>query len=139
MAKTFAPLITGHVPQHWFVRRGSSAWRVQEFCLCSNTVFLCGTKTVQAELVMLAIQALLFSLGSLAETVYKSANVPFDLRYEVSQNPTSCLFSCRQRRRKFDRGEANAAGDQLHTLLRKLYVNQNTQASLHRDRRIIEE
>lgn len=47
---------------------------MQEFCLCSNPVFLCGTKTVQAELVILAIQVLLFSFGSLAETVYKPAN-----------------------------------------------------------------
>jgi hypothetical protein len=43
---------------------------VQEFCRCSDTVFLCGTKTVQAELVMFVIQVLLFSFGSLAETVY---------------------------------------------------------------------
>ena len=134
-AETFAPLIAGYVLRCWFARPWfERAWTVQEFCLCPNTAFVCGTKTVQVELVMLAIQILQFSISSLAETVYAPAKVPLSLLDEISQEPTGRLFSCRQRRRKFDAGEPDATGDQLHALLRKLYVGHSTQASLHRDR-----
>ncbi|KAK4034481.1 heterokaryon incompatibility protein-domain-containing protein [Parachaetomium inaequale] len=120
---------------HWFARAWfTRAWTIQEFCLCTNTLFVCGTKTVQAELVMIAIQILQYSISNLFHSVYTPANVPLPLLGEVSDEPTGRLFSCRQRRRKFDRGEPHATGDQLHALLRKLYVDHDTQAKLHRDR-----
>ncbi len=134
-AEVFAPLITGRVLQRWFSRPWfERAWTVQEFCLCANTVFICGTKIAQAELVMLAIQILRYSIGQLMETFYLPASVPSNLLNEISQEPTSDLFSCRQKYRKFARREPNAIGDRLYDLMHKLYVDHNTQTTLHRDR-----
>ncbi|KAH6842309.1 heterokaryon incompatibility protein-domain-containing protein, partial [Chaetomium sp. MPI-CAGE-AT-0009] len=133
--ETFAPLIKKEILRHWFAREWfRRAWTIQEFCLCANTVFVCGTKTVQAELVMIAIQILTFSISRLYETIYTPAGIPLPLIDELSEEPTGRLFSCRQRRRKFDRGLPDATGDQLHALMRKLYVDHNTEATLHRDR-----
>ncbi|KAK3304851.1 heterokaryon incompatibility protein-domain-containing protein [Chaetomium strumarium] len=134
-AETLAPLIARQTLRHWFARSWfRRAWTVQEFCLCANTVFVCGTKSVQVELVMLAIQILHFSGARLMDTVYARALVPISLLEDVVEEPTSRLFSCRQRRRKLDRGEEGATGDQLHALLRKLYVGRDTQAKFPRDR-----
>jgi hypothetical protein len=134
-AERLAPLVTHQALRHWFARSWfRRAWTVQEFCLCANTAFVCGTKTVEVELVMLAILVLQYSAGQMMDTLYARAGVPLDLLDEVSQEPTARLFSCRQRRRKLDRGEEGATGDQLHALLRKLYVGRNTQAKFHRDR-----
>ncbi|KAK4119009.1 hypothetical protein N657DRAFT_694042 [Parathielavia appendiculata] len=83
------------------------AWQT-EFCFCANTVFICGTKSVQVVLVMLAVQVLQFSVARLMETVYARAGVPFKLLNEVAEEPTARLFSCRQRRRKLDRSEEGA-------------------------------
>jgi hypothetical protein len=134
-AETFAPLVQPEIFRHWFARPWfTRAWTVQEFCLCDNTLFVCGTKTVQAELVMLSIQILQYSISRLYETIYAPAGASLPLIDELTQEPTARLFSCRQRRRKFDRREPHAPGDELHSLLRKLYVEHNTQAWLHRDR-----
>ena len=134
-AETFAPLVQPQIFRHWFARPWfTRAWTVQEFCLCENTLFVCGTKTVQAELVMMSIQILQYSIARLHESIYAPAGASLALVDELSDEPTARLFSCRQRRRKFDRREPAAAGDQLHALLRKLYVEHNTQAWLARDR-----
>ncbi|KAH6617540.1 heterokaryon incompatibility protein-domain-containing protein [Chaetomium tenue] len=134
-AETFAPLVPKLIFRHWFARPWfTRAWTVQEFCLCENTLFVCGTKTVPAELVMLAIQVLQFSISRLYEAIYQPAGASLPLLDELNDEPTGRLFSCRQRRRKHDRREPAAPGDALHALLRKLYVEHNTQAWLHRDR-----
>ncbi|EAQ84436.1 hypothetical protein CHGG_08450 [Chaetomium globosum CBS 148.51] len=120
---------------HWFGRPWfPRAWTVQEFFLCDNTLFVCGTKTIPAELVMMAIQILQYSISRLYEAVYKPAEASLLLLNELNDEPTGRLFSCRQRRRKHDRREPDAPGDALHALMRKLYVEHNTQAWLHRDR-----
>ena len=132
-ADTLIPLITANVLKHWFDRSWfARAWIVQEFCLCPNTAFICGTKTLPAELAMLAIHLLRYAMSQLFSQFH--AAVPTDLIRETSNEPASRLFSCRQRRRKLDRGDSGATGDQLHALLVKLYVDRDTQASLHRDR-----
>jgi hypothetical protein len=134
-AETFAPLIGADVFNHWFSRRWfTRAWVVQEFCLCPDTVFVCGTKTVPVELVMLAIHMLQYSVPEFLKTVYEPAGVPLSLLGAISEKPLARLFSCRQRRRKLDRGEPDAVGDRLHSLLQKLYVEHDTQAALHHDR-----
>jgi hypothetical protein len=40
----------------WFKR----VWVVQEFCLCEDTIFVCGTESVEVELVMLALKIVQF-------------------------------------------------------------------------------
>lgn len=56
-AEIFAPLVAAEALKHWFAQSWfTRAWVVQEFCLCPDTVFVCGTKSVRVELVMLAIQ-----------------------------------------------------------------------------------
>lgn len=133
--KTFAPLLANSVLKDWFERPYfGRAWITQEFCLCPKTLFTCGTKTVPVELVMLAIQILQLSIGQYFEQIYKPANVPLDLINNFALEPTARLFGCRERRRRFDRGQPGASGDQLHALLRKLYIEKNTDATLHRDR-----
>jgi hypothetical protein len=131
----FAPLVQQKIFRHWFARPWfTRAWTVQEFCLCENTIFVCGTKTVQVELVFMGIHTLHYSVSRYLQTIYAPAGAPIPLLNELSQEPTARLFSCRLRRRRFDRHEPNARGDELHSLLRKLYVDHNTQAWLHRDR-----
>lgn len=133
-AADFVPLIAREVLRHWFARPWfTRAWIVQELCLCPDTVFVCGTQTVAVDLVMLAIQILQSSIAQLGKSVYLD-KVPFPLLSDITDEPTARLFSCRQRRRKFDRGEPNATGDPLHALLRKLYVQHSTNATLPRDR-----
>lgn len=132
-ADTLIPLVAAKVLKPWFDRPWfARAWIVQEFCLCPNTSFICGTKTLPAELAMLGIHLLRYAMSQLFSQFH--AAVPTDLIRGTSNEPASRLFSCRQRRRKLDRGDPGATGDQLHALLVKLYVDRDTQASLHRDR-----
>ncbi|KAK3317049.1 heterokaryon incompatibility protein-domain-containing protein [Apodospora peruviana] len=121
--------------KHWFERTWfTRLWVVQEFCLCPDTVFVCGDRIVAVELVMLAVQLLQFCIGNLKAGELMSIPDWRTRVNEVADEPTAALFSCRQRRRKFDRGEPQAEGDTLFVLLRKLYVARDTGAKQHRDR-----
>ncbi|KAK4097992.1 HET-domain-containing protein [Parathielavia hyrcaniae] len=169
-AETFRPLLRARAHTDWFSRPWfSRAWIVQEFCLCPDTVFVCGTRTLPVELVMLALQVIQYALGRFellslirGDPAAPAANdndsddndnnnnnndnndnndndsdtnlTPFSVLNDILTKPTARLFSCRQRRRKFDLNLPGATGDRLHALLRKLYVEHNTQATLPRDR-----
>lgn len=130
---TLAPLIRAGALSHWFARPWfTRAWIVQEFCLCPSTVFVAGRKSIPVELVKLAVQILQNALNK--PHLLHSVNAPYSLLNDIVDEPTARLFSCRQRRLKFDRGEPDSAGDQLHALLRKLYVEHDTRSTLPRDR-----
>jgi hypothetical protein len=118
----------------WFKR----VWVVQEFCLCADTVFVCGDKSVAAELVMLAIQIVHFSCGQLLEDVVGKGKEFAELNAKVPlilKEPTSALFSARQRRRGYDtKWTGKSTGDSLLALMRKLYVQREMHATDPRDR-----
>ncbi|KAM0417194.1 hypothetical protein ACHAPT_012831 [Fusarium lateritium] len=130
-AAAFAPLLRERVLGNWFERPYfTRAWIVQEFCLCADTVFVCGTKAAAVELVMLAVLMLQFAIGNAVRSDFKALRLPempLERLQEVMEEPTSRLFSCRAIRQKH-------GGEQLHVLLRKLFVDHDTRASEHRDR-----
>ncbi|KAJ9412711.1 heterokaryon incompatibility protein-domain-containing protein [Fusarium oxysporum] len=104
----------------WFKR----VWVVQEFCLCPDTVFVCGKRSVAVELVMLAIQIVHFSCGKLLKDAvgkdkeFAELNAKFPL---ILNEPTSALFR-------------KSTGDSLLSLMRKLYVQNEMHATDQRDR-----
>ncbi|KAK4124701.1 HET-domain-containing protein [Parathielavia appendiculata] len=160
------PLIRDGRLWKWFCRPWfGRAWVVQEFCLCDNTILVCGKKRLDPKLVFLAQQIHGFSIGRFGSKTYLQRGVSMEQLNELSGEPTSSLFTCRQRRRNFDRaaraqdeprhgaegeprhgaegeprhgakGESRsgARGDQLHALLKKLYVEHSVEATEHRDR-----
>lgn len=133
-ANMFAPLLRDGLITAWFARPWfSRAWVTQEFCLCPETMFVCGFQTMPVELLMLAVQVLHNSMGRYFN-IYLSAGMPLELSTQIANEPTMKLFSCRRRWQKFARQEPMATGDQLHSLLRKLYVQHKTQATEYRDR-----
>ncbi|SPJ84141.1 related to HET-6OR heterokaryon incompatibility protein (het-6OR allele) [Fusarium torulosum] len=127
----FAPLLKKMVLRNWFGRPYfTRAWIVQELCLCTDTVFVCGTKAVSVELIMLAILMLQFAISNMHRSGFKALqrpDMPLERLQEIINEPTAALFSCRMIRQKHK-------GDQLHLLLRKLFVEHDTRASQHRDR-----
>lgn len=135
-AEVFAPLhkdgtIRAWLARPWFGR----AWVTQEFCLCPDTVLVCGLQMMPAELLLLALHCLRNSIPRCRE-VYLPEGTQAELQAvaEPDYRPVWNLLSCRMRWQRLLRREPNAAGDQLHSLLRKMYVNRNTQATEHRDR-----
>ncbi|KAM6506532.1 hypothetical protein FSOLCH5_013507 [Fusarium solani] len=130
-AGVFAPLMREGVLSTWFERPYfKRAWIVQEFCLCANTVFVYGAKVVPVELITLAFLMLQFAIGNTSRSECRALQMPEMSRerlQEILEEPTDRLFSCRSLHQKH-------AGDQLHMLLRKLFVNHDTRASEHRDR-----
>ncbi|KAL5592487.1 hypothetical protein FOBRF1_013513 [Fusarium oxysporum] len=118
----------------WFKR----VWVVQEFCLCPDTIFVCGKKSVEVELVMLAMQIVHFSCGKLLKDAvgkgkeFTELNAKFPL---ILNEPTSALFSARQRRQGYDaKWTGKSTGDSLLSLMRKLYVQHEMHATDPRDR-----
>lgn len=131
----FLPLIRDDSMWKWFCRPWfGRAWVVQEFCLCEDTVFVCGDKRLDVNLVLLAVMIRGYSATGARLRMYRDGGVSLKQMDELTGEPTGRLFSCRQRRWKFIRGEPRATGDQLHALLKKLYVEHRTEAREQRDR-----
>ncbi|KAI6753844.1 hypothetical protein HG530_013020 [Fusarium avenaceum] len=127
----FAPLLKELALKAWFDRPYfSRAWIVQEFCLCADTVFVCGTKVVSVELVKLAVTMIQIVIGNMPRGEYtklQPPEMPLERLGELSDEPTTRLFACRSRHQKH-------ADDELHVLLRRLFVDHDTRATEHRDR-----
>ncbi|SPO01448.1 related to HET-6OR heterokaryon incompatibility protein (het-6OR allele) [Cephalotrichum gorgonifer] len=102
-------------------------WVVQEFALGPEMTFLCGTKRVSRQHVLLATQVLKNS-GSRFEdflSIYKDIEALID-------EPTGAFFGAWRRRAKFNLGTGK--GDELFQLLRSLHVENRMLASDGRDR-----
>lgn len=127
----FAPLIKNMVLKAWFGRPYfSRVWIVQEFCLCADTVFVCGTKSVAVELVTLAVVMVYMIIGNKPKRDYtklQPPGMPPERLEELSKKPIAPLFACRQHYQ-------NHADEELHILLRSLFVGHDTRATEHRDR-----
>jgi hypothetical protein len=133
----FVPLIQNGSMWKWFCRPWfGRAWVVQEFCLCEHTVLVCGKKRVDPKLVFLALQVRGFGLGRFGTQTYLQRGVSMEQLSELSWELMSSLVTCRKRRQNFDKlkNEPRATGDQLHALLKKLYVEHSLEATEHRDR-----
>ncbi|KAK0747074.1 heterokaryon incompatibility protein-domain-containing protein [Schizothecium vesticola] len=129
-----APLLRVGMVKAWFEREWfTRVWVVQEFCLCADTVFVCGDRRVAAPLVRMAVQVLRYAVSKKFAVLSVPA-VPMERLDEVSRESTGGLFMVRARREKFARGEAGGDGDRLHVLLRKLFVGHDARATEPRDR-----
>ncbi|KAK2010497.1 HET-domain-containing protein [Colletotrichum eremochloae] len=111
----------------WFNR----VWTIQEQALGANTFFLCGSKTLDIDLLPPArliydrCLAILCGENQEDQDYIKLLDRAQDQRF----NP---LTSLRRRRRKFAKGEG--PGDGLYAVLKKAYVTGDAQATLPRDR-----
>ncbi|XEV04693.1 hypothetical protein FSHL1_009980 [Fusarium sambucinum] len=127
----FTPLLKEAAVKEWFERPYfSRVWIVQEFCLCTDTVFICGSKSVAVNLVKLSVIMLQTAIGNMPQGNYESLQppeMPMERLVEISDEPTARLFACRSRHQKH-------ADDELHMLLRRLFVGHATNATEHRDR-----
>ncbi|KAJ4313499.1 hypothetical protein N0V84_009376 [Fusarium piperis] len=112
----------------WFRR----VWTVQELCLCQDTVFVCGYKVVQVELVRLACTILSTAISQLIRS-RPNSDVEFrELAYTALGQRARSLLSIRHRRQNFSKGLGE--GDELLHLFQKLFVNNDTMATRNRDR-----
>ncbi|RYP69512.1 hypothetical protein DL769_005259 [Monosporascus sp. CRB-8-3] len=126
---TFGPLARNRVVQHWFERSWfTRAWVTQEFCLCPDTVFVCGTQSIPVESVLYILNLLKELELYMPPDVDSAAQAQLALCEDITSMPARHLFQCRERQLK------QKAGQQLHTLLRNLYVERETQATEYCDR-----
>ncbi|KAK3348728.1 heterokaryon incompatibility protein-domain-containing protein [Lasiosphaeria hispida] len=131
-AEAFAELLKDMTFKNWISRPYfSRAWIVQEFCLCADTVFVCGaTKTLPVELIMFGLLMLKLAIGNAKRSNYTALLLPLlplQRLQEVNQEPMAQLLSCRAIRQKH-------GGEPLYKLLRKCFVGHDTRAREHRDR-----
>ncbi|KAF4983866.1 hypothetical protein FZEAL_807 [Fusarium zealandicum] len=112
----------------WFHR----VWTVQELCLCSNTVFICGYKTVQVELVWLACTVMSAATRKSIRSHPHTDTEFMELAYKAECHRTGPLMSIQHRRQNFSKNLGT--GDELFHLFRKLFVEGDTMATRNRDR-----
>ncbi|KAK4459711.1 heterokaryon incompatibility protein 6, OR allele [Cladorrhinum samala] len=135
-AEIFPPLVRDMLTwfeRPWFYR----AWTVQEFCLCPQTFFVCGSQRIPVEFVHLSKLILLSSTSvqTLAAYTKQEGPLPAGFLDRIMEPPSSPLFYCRLRRLNFQRGVEGAPGDGLLALLKKLYVSRDsTKVTEYRDR-----
>ena len=105
----------------------SRIWVVQEFALGSETIFMCGTKRVPRQHVLLAMQILKNSVTRMRDfsSIYKEMECLLD-------EPTPAFFGAWRRRQKFDLGIGK--GDELFNLLKSLHTGNQMFSSDPRDR-----
>ncbi|KAF5674635.1 heterokaryon incompatibility 6 OR allele [Fusarium circinatum] len=129
--EVFAPLLKEMTLKRWFERPYfSRVWIIQEFCLCPDTIFVCGSKTIPVDFVKLAVLLLQTAIGNMPQGDYEQLQppeMPLERLSEVSSEPTARLFGCRSRHQKHK-------DDELYMLLRRLFVELETNATVHRDR-----
>ncbi|KAF5964085.1 het-6OR heterokaryon incompatibility protein (het-6OR allele) [Fusarium bulbicola] len=129
--EAFAPLLKKMTLKRWFERPYfSRVWIIQEFCLCPDTIFVCGSKTIPVDFVKFAVLLLQTAIGNMPQGDYEQLQPPemlMERLSEVSCEPTARLFGCRSRHQKHK-------DDELYMLLRRLFVELETNATVHRDR-----
>ncbi|KAF5594888.1 heterokaryon incompatibility 6 OR allele [Fusarium subglutinans] len=129
--EVFAPLLKEMTLKRWFERPYfSRVWIIQEFCLCPDTIFVCGSKTIPVDFVKFAVLLLQTAIGNMPQGDYEQLQppeMPLERLSEVSSEPTARLFGCRSRHQKHK-------DDELYMLLRRLFVELETNATVHRDR-----
>ncbi|KAF4503033.1 Heterokaryon incompatibility 6, OR allele [Fusarium agapanthi] len=129
--EAFAPLLKGMTLKKWFERPYfSRVWIIQEFCLCPDTIFVCGSKTIPVDFVKFAVLLLQTAIGNMPQGDYEQLEppgMPLERLSEVSSEPTARLFGSRSRHQKHK-------DDELYMLLRRLFVELETNATVHRDR-----
>lgn len=129
--EAFVPLLKQMALKRWFERPYfSRVWIIQEFCLCPDTIFVCGTKTIPVDFVKFGVLLLQTAIGNMPQGDYEELQppgMPLERLSEVSSEPTARLFGCRSRHQKHK-------DDELYMLLRRLFVELETNATVHRDR-----
>ncbi|OAG08698.1 HET-domain-containing protein [Paraphaeosphaeria sporulosa] len=110
----------------WFHR----LWVVQEVSLCPDTVFVCGTKMVPVDFVRHASNVF---TSALKHSRNSNRDQSFhNLLLQAQAHRIMPLLSTRRRRQNFAKGCGE--GDGLFHLLRKLFVESETNATQNRDR-----
>jgi hypothetical protein len=108
----------------WFTR----AWVIQEFALPPKVTFVCGHKTIRAEILMVVLQ--MISLTMITKIIRRW---PEDRAMTVllnnfnEMNTLQPFFESRQRRKAWDEGRTN--GDNLYYTLHRVRVEQSVQAT----------
>ncbi|QGI63959.1 hypothetical protein CEK26_007910 [Fusarium fujikuroi] len=129
--EAFTPLLKQMTLKRWFERPYfSRVWIIQEFCLCPDTIFVCGSRTIPVDFVKFAVLLLQTAIGNMPQGDYEHLQpreMPLERLSEVSSEPTARLFGCRSRHQKHK-------DDELYTLLRRLFVELETNATVHCDR-----
>ncbi|KAJ9421384.1 heterokaryon incompatibility protein-domain-containing protein [Fusarium oxysporum] len=129
--EAFAPLLKEMALKKWFERPYFlRVWIIQEFCLCPDTIFVCGSKTIPVDFVKLGVLLLQTAIGNMPQGDYEQLQppeMPLERLSEVSSEPTARLFACRSRHQKHK-------DDELYMLLRRLFVELETNATVHCDR-----
>ncbi|KAG7413877.1 Heterokaryon incompatibility protein 6, OR allele [Fusarium oxysporum f. sp. rapae] len=129
--EAFAPLLKEMALKKWFERPYFlRVWIIQEFCLCPDTILVCGSKTIPVDFVKLAVLLLQTAIGNMPQGHHKQLQppeMPLERLAEVSSEPTARLFACRSRHQKHK-------DDELYMLMRRLFVELETNATVHRDR-----
>ncbi|KAJ0160364.1 Heterokaryon incompatibility protein 6, OR allele [Colletotrichum tanaceti] len=111
----------------WFGR----VWTIQEQALGARTVFVCGAKTVDVDLVPLA--TMIFDKCIIRQDAENRADPGhIELMRAAQSHRFGSLMALRRRRRNFVKGEG--PGDDLYQIMKKAYVNGDAQATLARDR-----
>ncbi|KAJ4251398.1 hypothetical protein NW762_011380 [Fusarium torreyae] len=127
----FAPLLKEMALKKWFERPYfSRAWIIQEFCLCPDTIFKCGSRMIPVDLVKLVVLMLQIAISNMPMGEFEllqPPEMPLERVAEVSTEPTARLFACRSRHQRH-------GDDELCMLLRRLFVELETNATEHRDR-----
>ncbi|KAM5382967.1 hypothetical protein ACJA88_003500 [Fusarium oxysporum] len=124
--EAFAPLLKEMALKKWFERPYFlRVWIIQEFCLCPDTIFVCGSKTIPVDFVKLGVLLLQTAIGNMPQGDYEQLQppeMPLERLSEVSSEPTARLFACRSRHQKHK-------DDELYMLLRRLFVELETNAT----------
>ncbi|KAK1599316.1 heterokaryon incompatibility protein [Colletotrichum navitas] len=111
----------------WFNR----VWTIQEQALGANTFFLCGSKTLDIDLLPPARLIYDRCISILCRENMGDRNY-LNLLDKAQDQRFGPLMSLRRRRRNFVKGEG--PGDDLYTLLGRTYVTGDAEATLPRDR-----
>jgi hypothetical protein len=115
----------------WFTR----VWVVQEFCLTRSAVFVCGSKRVASEHVLMTKQIFNASIGKalLHQALASMASAPqdavrvFGATRAALQDTAKVVNEIQQRCKQYDAGWGK--GVTLYQLLKTLYVDRTMQAT----------
>ncbi|OLN86983.1 Heterokaryon incompatibility protein 6, OR allele 5 [Colletotrichum chlorophyti] len=110
----------------WFGR----VWIIQEQALCPDTKFMCGYKTLDLDLLPLAM--LIFDGCMGQNAVDEPSKQNHQLLLKAQDRRFGPLMAVRRRRRNFVKGEG--PGDDMYHALKKAYVDGDAKATLPRDR-----
>lgn len=122
----------------WFER----VWTVQEFCMCEEAVFVCGERSVRAQVMRSGLRVLRLAVGTSTGDdgvkLLALRQLVLERWDELKDQTVERLFLMREERQRFAREEDGARGGELFEVLRALFAvgryARGRKATMHRDR-----